>query len=225
MTTQSPLPPLDVLDEDGAIREALDKTKGDTRATFLRKAAIGGGALLSSGAIMGAMPALANARGSYSRDLSILNFALTLEYLEAAFYVRAVKQGNLRGEAAKFARVVRDHETTHVRALKATIQKLGGTPVKSPKFNFRDTTRDQRKFVATAIALEDTGVRAYLGQTPRIHLGPVLAAAASIATVEARHASWIRNIAGQEPAPLAFDTHWGADSVLKQVKATGFIVG
>ena len=224
------LPSLEVLDVDGAIRDSFEKTGGDTRAVFLKKALVGGTALAGSGALMGAMPGIAGAAqstrgGSVKRDIAILNFALTLEYLESTFYARSVKSGALTGELATFAKVVSAHESAHVAAIKATIKKLGGTPVHSPKFNFRGATSDKVKFAETAMALEDTGVKAYSGQVNRVYLGPVLAAATSILTVEARHASWIRNINRDAPAPRDFDIAWSQKQVLAAVKATGFIVG
>ena len=98
--------------------------------------------------------------GAASRkgDIAILNYALTLEYLEAAFYTEAERKGALRGELASFAIVVGGHERAHVKGLKAA---LGHKAVKKPMFDFQGTTEDAAKFAATAQALEDTGVSAY----------------------------------------------------------------
>jgi len=85
------------LDRDGAIREALEAVGGDSRAAFLRKATVGGAALL------GAVAAAPAADAASSRDVSILNYALTLEYLQAAFYTEAEREGALRGKAARAA--------------------------------------------------------------------------------------------------------------------------
>ena len=161
----SELPTLEQMDVDGAVREGAENAKRDSRRSFLQRGAVGGTAILGASAILA--PAVARASGS-SSDIAILNFALTLEYLESTFYVRAVAQHHLRGETLKFATVVRDHELAHVAALKATIQKLGGKPVAKPTFDFKGIPGDPAKFRATAIALEDTGVSAYAGQVPNI---------------------------------------------------------
>ena len=212
------------IDRDGALQEAVEEVNG-TRADFLRKTALGGGAILGGGALMGALPSVALGAPPRS-DIAILNFALTLEYLEAAFYTEAVQKGRLSGEAAKFAAVVGNHERAHVAFLK---KALGRSAVKRPRFNFRDTTADEGKFLATATVLEDTGVMAYAGQGPLLKTKTIVAAALSIHSVEARHAAWVRDIRGNggapSPAPRAFDQAKTKRQILAAVKATGFIVG
>jgi hypothetical protein len=214
------LPSLEVLDADGAIRETAAAAAGDTRARFLAKAGVLGGGLVGSSALLGLTPAVAGAQ-SAKRDVAILNYALTLEYLEAAFYTEAEEMGALDGELAKFAAVVGKHERDHVKALKGV---LGSKAVKRPRFNFRGTTEDMAKFAATAQVLEDTGVAAYKGQAPRLKSNALLEAALAIHAVEARHASWIRDINGDPPAPAAFDTPLSMSQVLAAVADTRFIV-
>jgi rubrerythrin len=211
---------LDNIDADGAIREAADAV-GDTRMDFFKKAAVGGGSLVAGGMLMGGIPSLAAAstKRSKKNDVAILKFALTLEYLEAAFYNEAVNGGALSGEVLEAAKIVQAHENTHVKTLKTLVK------VKSPKFDFQNTTKDQKTFIATAQALEDTGVKAYSGQAPNILQPKVLAAAASILTVEARHASRFRTLNGANFAPQAFDSAASMAAILKAVKKTGFIVG
>jgi hypothetical protein len=211
---------LEVVDVDGAIREAAEEA-GDTRMDFFKKAAVGGGSLLAGGVLMGGMPSIASAaRPSKKNDVAIAQFALTLEYLEAAFYNEAVSNGALTGDVLAAAKIVQKHENTHVKTLK---KLLGSASIKSPKFDFKDTTSDQTKFLATAQALEDTGVKAYSGQAPNILQRPILAAATSILTVEARHASRFRTLNGANFAPAAFDKPLSKAAVLKAVKKTGFI--
>jgi rubrerythrin len=177
---------------------------------------------------MGAIPSFAMASGSVAKsDVAILNFALTLEYLEAAFYAEAVNRGNFTRETNTFARTVARHEAAHVKFLKGA---LGAAAVKSPTFDFKGTTVDQAKFEATAPVLEDTGVRAYLGQVGNIKSKAILAAAGSILPVEARHAAWIREIRnaktqGVLPAATAFQAAATKAQILAAVKGTGFITG
>jgi hypothetical protein len=222
---------LAAVDADGAIRDHEEAVAGDTRAAFFRKAAIGGGAVLGSGAIMGMLPELAAAKPSKKQDLKILNYALTLEYLEAAFYNEAVASGALSGDALAFAKLVAAHENTHVKALRATIKSLHGKPVASPTFDFKGSNRQQGSFIATAFVLENTGVHAYLGQAGRLKSPALLGAAASIVTVEARHASAAAILQGKAPydgtssitPDGAFDTPRSMSKILKAVGDTGFI--
>ena len=218
---------LEDVDRDGAIQEAAEHVDPTTRAAFLRKAGLGAGAVLGGGAVMGALPSLASAASIPSSDIAILNFALTLEYLEAEFYAQAVAKGSFTGDTNTFARTVAAHESAHVKFLQGA---LGTKAVKKPSFDFKDTVTDQTKFEATATVLEDTGVQAYLGQVGNIKNKKILAAAGSILPVEARHAAWIREIRlaktqGTLPAPSAFQGSKTKAQILAAVKGTGFIVG
>jgi rubrerythrin len=215
------LPKLEEVDIDGAIREAASKVDGDTRAAFLKKAGIGAGAVVAGGAFAGAIPGIASAAVAKS-DVAILNFALTLEYLEAAFYAEAVSRGNFTGKTLAFAQIVARHEAAHVAFLRSA---LGKAAVKSPKFDFKGTTTDAAKFMATAQVLEDTGVAAYLGQAGNIKSKKILGAAGSILAVEARHAGWIRDLNNASGAPAAFQGGKTKAQILSAVKGTGFIVG
>ncbi|MGH2763529.1 MAG: ferritin-like domain-containing protein [Thermoleophilaceae bacterium] len=209
---------LEVVDADAAI--------GDTRSGFFKKVA-GGGALVVGGVAIGGLPKLAEAAPSARQDRAILNFALLLEYLEAAFYTEAENQGvAIQGELRTFAEVVGEHERAHRDFL---IDTLGDNARDEPTFDFRDTTTDPNQFRQTAQALEDLGVTAYLGQATRLRRR-TLAVAATIATVEARHASWIRDINRKLtnsdrplPAPRAFDRTRTKRQVENQVEQTGFV--
>jgi len=218
---------LNEVDADGAIQELAEKVEGSSRSAFLRKAGIAAGAVVGGGALMGAIPSLASAGGLQSTsDVDILNYALTLEYLEAAFYNEAVKKGALKGETAVFAKTVAAHENAHVAFLKSA---LGMKAVAKPKFDFKGTTAKQSTFQATAEVLEYTGVAAYLGQVGNIANKKILGAAGSILPIEAYHAAWIADIrrrgAAPRPAPAAFAKAKSKQQVLAAVKATGFIVG
>ena len=229
----SDFPTLDVVDKDGAIREAAEAA-GVDRRDFLRKGAVAGGGIVAGSAFFGILsPAearISTRKLSKRNDIKILNFALTLEFLEAEFYEQAVTN-NVAGNDAivsKFARVVAEHEADHVKFLRGA---LGSKATKKPDFDFGETVTNIDQFKATAQVLEDTGVRAYLGQVANILQGPVLSAAGTIATVEARHASWIRFINGggnsdtnsQLPAPRTFDKPASEKTILSAVGKTGFI--
>jgi hypothetical protein len=214
------------LDVDGAIQETASKVNSHTRGAFLRSAGIGIGALAGGGALIGALPSLASAATSATAasDVAILNFALTLEYLESAFYSEAVMKGALSGETKTFATVVAGHEAAHVASLKGA---LGSAAVAKPTFNFKGTTSNQAMFQATSEVLEYTGVSAYLGQVGNIKSKAILGAAGSILPVEAWHAAWIADLrrhgAKPYPAPMAFAEGKSMAAILAAVKATGFI--
>ena len=211
------------MDVDGALQETVAAVAGADRADFLRKAAFGGAAVLGAGGLLGMLPSVAEG-ATPKGDVAILNFALTLEYLEAEFYAGARKNaGIFRGDTRNFVDVVAKHEATHVAFLK---KALGSAAVKKPTFDFKGTNnQSQKTFEATAQLLEDTGVAAYAGQVGNIKTKAILAAAASIHSVEARHAAWMRHLRQVAPAPLAFDKPKTKAQILAAVKKTGFIAG
>jgi hypothetical protein len=210
---------IEAVDVDGAIRETADAAAGDTRAGFMVKAALGAGGMIGGGAVLAALPGVASATSA--NDIAILNFALTLEYLERDFYASAIALGSVgRGAEREFALTAHRHESEHVAALQ---KALGSAAIKSPMFSFGQATGPDA-FAKTAIELEDTGVRAYKGQAPLIQNTAILQAALSIHSVEANHAAWIRYIAGEIPTYTgAFELPLTKDQVLKIVRATGFI--
>ena len=218
---------LAALDTDGAIQETADAA-GATRADFFKRTGIATAGLVAAGTMFDGLlsPALAaiSSKPSKANDVKILNYALTLEYLEAAFYAEALRVGGYSGAVGRFASVVASHEATHVATLKGV---LGSKAVKSPSFDFKGTTRKWDTFLRTAKVLEDTGVAAYQGQAPLIHQNAVLGPAGAILAVEARHAAWVRDLlyAGKsvKPAPEAFSTPMSMSEVLSAVKKTGFI--
>ncbi len=138
-------------------------------------------------------------RATGGGDAEILNFALTLEYLEADFYTVKGKQVGLSGQAKAYAAQFGAEETEHVAALTAAIKHLGGTPVKKPRFVFPATS--ESSFLALASVLENTGVGAYNGAAPSLQSKQVLASAGSIVQIEARHAAAIDLLIGKSPTP------------------------
>jgi Ferritin-like domain len=227
---------LDEVDVDGAVREAANEVAGDTRLGFLKKAGLAGGAVMGGGAVMSALAPSAFAASGKGRppakfgkgDIGILNYALTLEYLEAAFYNGATAANlSLTPQVAAFLKTVTADENAHVKFLK---KALGSKAAKEPKFNFAGANTSPETFQKTAAVLENTGVHAYLGQVLNIKNPAYVAAAGSILTIEARHASVIGllNEASPTGAMIApdgpFDKPWTAAKVLKEVEATKFIV-
>ncbi len=232
---------LAAVDVDGAVREtaaqAMDALDGDTRSQFLRRAGLAGGALVGGGAILGALAPSAMAFSNGDRppakfgkgDIGILNYALTLEYLESTFYNEATSNQRRTGflsnaQAQVFLKTVSHDENKHVHALK---KALGHHAIKKPKFNFHGDNAQQQRFLNASYTFENTGVHAYSGQAFNIAEPKVLAEALSIVTVEARHASVVGLILrgtehGISPNG-AFDKPYGATRVLKDVEHLHYI--
>jgi Ferritin-like domain len=222
------------VDVDGAVGEAADAVSRDTRLSFLRRAGIAGGAVLGGGAMLGALvPGALAASGSGrppasfgAGDIGVLNYALTLEYLEANFYAQAVANIKFSDHhLGALAKVIASHEAAHVAYLKAA---LGSKAVAKPKFNFGAAVKSESTFAATSQVLENTGVGAYFGQAFNIAKSADLAAAVSILTIEARHAGaigYINDMSAKMVSPSgAFDKPVTAATVLAAVKGTKFIV-
>jgi rubrerythrin len=183
-----------------------------TRADLLLHAAGAAGALAGGGALLAALPDKVGAAPSPKQDREILNLALLMEEVQARFYTEALRRGFLSGELEEFARVVGAHERAHVAFLRRT---LGSEARRRPTIEF-DSLTSPASFTATAIALEDLAVAAYNGQGPNL-TKPALAAAGKIVSVEARHAGWIRDIAGRNPAPKATDPTVPAAAVMARL--------
>ena len=142
------------LDTDGALAEAHD---GLTRAGFI----VAAGATVAAGLVAGVPSAHAAVPAS---DQEVLNYALVLEYLQAAFYTEAERSKALRGRAAEAARKVGAVERAHVKAFR---DLLGSKAVGKPHFDFQGVTEKQSAFLKTAVAFEDLAVAAYKGQAGR----------------------------------------------------------
>jgi rubrerythrin len=197
------------LDTDGALGEAL------SRKGLLLRTGVGMGAVL--GALSAARPAAA---AFASSDVDILNYALTLEYLQAAFYTEAERMKAIKGDVGKAARKLGSVERAHVKAFKDV---LGRNAVGRPSFDFQGVTEKPRPFLKTAVAFEDLAVAAYGGQAANLKADSALAAAVSIYSVEARHAAWMRYLFGLNPAAKAFDQPKTAPQITQIVRSTNFI--
>jgi rubrerythrin len=190
---------------------ALETLRDDPseRRTFLRS--VGGGAAAATFALALAACGKKKAAGAQiggagvgtaqygEGDAGIVNYALSLEYLEAAFYSLAIGSGNLKGRPLELFKRFGAEENDHVKTLEGTVRSLGGTPAPRPKPSF--TLDNPNTILATANQLESIGAAAYLGQADRIQSKQVLAAALSIHSVEARHAAVISTMLGQPISP------------------------
>ena len=176
---------------------AAIEVHGMSRASFILRGVLSAGAVYAPRAV-GPFVGGALAAGG-GGDVDILNFALTLEYLETDFYKHKAKTVGLSGEAKSLAALFADEEQQHVDALIKAIQGGGGMAVKKPTFVFPVT--DQASFLKLAYVLENTGVGAYNGAGPALKSKALLAAAGSIVQVEARHAAAIGLLTGQAVTP------------------------
>jgi len=188
---------------------------GLTRSAFLLRAAIATAGLSGLGAVA-PFVSEAIAAGSMT-DVEILNFALTLEYLESDFYNRVGAELSLGSTARSYQKQFGEQEQDHVEALTKTIKELGGTPTQKPTFKF--PANNESSFLALASTFENLGVSAYNGAAPLITEKPVLAAAGEIVQVEARHAAAINLLVGKSPTPTgAFDEPKAKRQVVEAVK-------
>ena len=190
-----------------------------TRTEVLTRAAVAGGALTAGGVVLGGLPKLAASAPSPAQDVRILNLVLLLEYVEARFYAEARQNGALSGELREYVDIVGAHERQHLAFL---TKALGSKARKEPRLVFGTATTDPDAFVDAAVALEDTSVAAYNGQATNL-TAPTLTAAAKIVSVEARHAAWIRAIAGKLPAADATDAPLDEAEVRAALRKTGFL--
>lgn len=219
-----------------------------TRRTLLSRSAKLAGAGVAVSVAASPLTAFARRRpgpgpgypGRGKNDLDVLNYALTLEHLEANFYIAGVDAFSENEVEDYFAdhdfgpsvsesvyeRLidVRDHEVTHVNTLISVIESLGGEPVPPCNYDFSGPLASVQAFFATAQVLEDTGVRAYDGAIALIKSPDLQTAGATIATVEARHASYFRLLNMLNPFPAAFDEATPPEQIIAEVLATGLIV-
>lgn len=187
---------------DAAVYDRLD-----TRRSAMKNFAHLGGklALAAVPVALGSMFQKAYAGTNSTQDtvIDVLNYALTLEYLESAFYIAGLNSSALipSGAATTAIQTISNHETAHVAVLTTAVKGLGGTPAAKPAFDFTakgtfpDVFSNYATFLAVAQAFEDTGVRAYKGRAAElVKGGDLLTAALNIHSVEARHASHIRQM-------------------------------
>jgi rubrerythrin len=182
-----------------------DDDRGLTRADLLRLLA--GGAAASAGLeLLGAPGASAATMGktkaaAHRREITLLQYTLSLEYLGESFYQAALHSLKLTDGAHTAALALRAHERAHVQSVKAQITKLGGKPHPIERFDFDKALRTEVSFLNTSARIEELCVETLNGALAIVK-APVLGVLAEIAAVEARHAAWMRALTGQLPAPV-----------------------
>lgn len=186
-----------------AFLAACDSDSGTTTTTMTNATGAGGGA--SETAQFG------------KGDVGILNYALTLEYLETAFYADVVKSGLFKGAELEAIRKFGAEEAEHVEALTAAVKQLGGKPAPEPKAEF--PLKSAKSVLELAGTVENLGAAAYLGQAPNIKSPEVLASALAIHSVEGRHAAALNTLLGESITPDgAFAKPADVKTVLKSVE-------
>ncbi len=198
-------------------RRFLKMTGGAGAASFSAfvLAACGGGGKTAS-TVARTATASTSTKAS-SGDLAILNYALTLEYLETGFYEKVVASGLFTGKVGALIKRFGGEERTHVEALKGAVEKLGGTPAANPNGRFPITSATQ--VAQLAYTVENLGAAAYLGQAGNIQSPEILATALAIHSVEARHAASLGTLVKKSITPDgAFAKPADMSTVLAAVK-------
>jgi ferritin-like protein len=191
-----------------------------TRKKFLITSGGAAAAAAAGGAGLGLLGGIADARTAPSpeQDRRILSFLLELQRVEAAFYALAARAG-LRGDAAPFIRDAGADERRHVAALESALGS-SSPAAGNVRFALGDALRTPQAFAAKAVALEDAVVGACNGQATNL-TPDALALVFSIVSVEARHATWARDLAGMPPADDATDAPRDADDVRDLLRGEG----
>jgi hypothetical protein len=206
---------IEALDPRGDLRGAFVETLGPTRGELLI------GALGAATVWAGASAASADAAaGLTHNDTRILRFDLQLEYLQATMYTQALRIGHLRPAVRGPARVIGAHEWAHAAAIKKI---LGPAAVPRGFFDYHGVTENESAFLKTAVAFEDLTAALLKYQAVRLDSRQVLAAAISLHSVEARHASWIRRVAGVLPTLTAFDKPQSQARMRDLIASTHFV--
>jgi len=215
---------LEELSQDTASRKRFLKMVGGAGATgalAIFVAACGNDEETDTGATGDTDTGMGAEKKASKGDLEILNYALTLEFIEADFYAAVIDSGEVTDKKiAELAKSIGENEQEHVDALTATIEQLGGKPAAKPSTTFDAVLQGGPKMIlATAATVENLGAAAYLGQAGRIKNKDVLAAALSIHTVEARHAAALNTLVGKTVVPDgAFAKPASMKEVLPQIK-------
>ena len=172
------------------------------------------------GVVLGEHADPASSAPSAKQDAEILNFALLLEYVQAGFHAEALQRAKLTGELQTFARTAAAHEQDHIELLK---QALGSAARKPPTLDFGDDTADEERVLAGRVQARGPRRRGLQRRRrPNLTKG-ALRAAARIVSVESRHAAWIRDLRGMNPAPDAAEPAVDAQRVIDTFKGSGYV--
>jgi hypothetical protein len=194
-----------------------DPGAGLTRVKLVKWGAAAGGALAAGGLLAG-LPMPAVSEPSAAQDRRVFEWLIQVERLQAGFYTEAERRGALSGELRELTKLVGEQERAHVAALE---RALGGAGSSRAEFDFGDATSDPQRFLAAALELEELALAAFNGQVPNLTKRRILTAM-GIASVEARHVAWVRDLAGRNPAPRPADAPATQDETRKAIEATGF---
>jgi hypothetical protein len=205
------------VDIGGVLHETAASAFATTRRSFLRRS-VGAAAGLAA---VATAPSASAADYTTKNDTAILQFDLVLEYLQAGLYTEAERLGSLTPKTLAWARVVGAHERAHVQAIKTLLGRRKTVP--SPTFDYRNVTSDEQAFIRTAVAFEDLTTALLKWQAPRLDSRAILAAAATLHSVEARHAAWIRHVVGLEPVTTAFDKPAPQHKMAELIASTHFV--
>ena len=184
-----------------------------------RRGALAALAALAGGTAIARHGDSASLAAGENADVSVLNLFLTLERVQQAFYRAAIDSGGLSGEPHRLAVAVAQQETAHVARLE---ELLGGRAGAKPSSDFGGAVDTNRSFLRNAVVLEEAAIAAYLGQAANLSR-PATAAMATLVSVEARQAAWLRDVAGVLPAPHAADPARPAQAVLKDLRTRGWL--
>lgn len=196
-------------------------TETIARATLVRRAAVGGAALVAGGAAIAVLPRRAGSAPSAAQDTTVLALALTLEQAQLALYTETAKAAAVGDELLAFVTAAAAHETVHVETIQTM---LGATAGDAPAFDFGTATTDAAAFGKLAIRLENIAIQSFNGQIA--NLTPAARAElARIVSVDARHAGWMRGIVGERPAGQAVDAGASAAETQAALTSIGILPG
>jgi len=195
----------------------MHEVEPSTRKRALRSGLAAAGAAVAGGLLLDWRPR--RAEGQSGSDTEVLNLALLLEYVQAGFYEAALERGRLSGELREFARVAARHEREHVNLLRET---LGSDARQEPRLDFGEDVASAERFGAAAVRLEDLATQGYNAGAPGLS-NEALRAAGRIVSVHARHAAWVRDLVGEQPAPEPSEPQRSVAEVTQELEDLGWV--